>query len=319
MAETLEFSFKVNGIEIQNNSLYQIIPKPDPDAPDGFVKFETSKLLMKGIKESAPCSFNEYKKVWDTGFYAQSPCYTGMKPEDVKTKVDVLIENILTPYEQLMGEGTLNHRQENNQFWDDFGGDLYNGKVYNTGDPKELLELYMAILHFNVVRPEDKSQPFARKAKYCVVNRDAVTSLKEQKSANKAEAIGNYYTLLNNNKESLLNVLEYLGIITNRKTEDRTLTNIVMEFFEAKKEGSNNIKRFLEVVKKTNNPKGKEELKVFTCLTELRRKREIVEQYGELYLDGSVLGSNLKDATARVIADKDLKIKVVQAIEKLRQ
>lgn len=310
------FSFKINGIEIKSDSLYQVVPKPDLNAPDGFVKWETSKLLMNGIKESAPCNFNEYKKVWDTGFYSESPCYAGMPKSDVQTKVDILIESVRAPYEDLMGEGALDHKQSNNEFWDSFGGDLYNGKVYNTSDPKELLELYMAILHLNVVKPEDKSKHFASKAKYCIVNKDSVTSLKEEKSFNKAEAIGNFYTLLNNNKKQLLNVLEFIGVISSRTLEDRVLTNIVMEFFEDKKQGANNIKRFIETHKKTLNPKGKEELNVFAWLTELRRKRIITEEYGELYLDGSVLGGNLKDATVRVITDKDLKIKVAQAIEK---
>lgn len=318
MSKEKEFSFTVNGIEIKSDSLYQVVPKPDLNAPDGFVKWGTSKLLMNGVKESAPCSFNDYKRVWDTGFYQESPCYVGMPVNDVKVKVGALVENIFQPYENLMGAGTLDHRQSNNEFWDSFGGDLYNGKVYNTSDPKELLELYMAILHFNVVKPEDKSQHFAAKAKYCIVNKDSVTTLKEEKAFNKAEAIGNFYTLVNNNKEYLLHILEYIGVISTRKLEDRVLTNIVMEFLEDKKQGANNIKRFIETVKKATNPKGKEQLKVFSWLTELRRKRLITEQYGELYLDESVLGGNLKDATVKVIADKDLKIKVAEAIEKLK-
>lgn len=317
MSELTSFSFQINGIEIKSNSLYQIVPKPDLNAPDGFVKWGTSKLLQNGIKESAPCFFDDRKQVWDTGFYKESPCYIGMSKTDVETKVEALNEYIVAPFEELMGEGTLDHKKSNNAFWDGFGGDLYNGKVYKTSDPKELLELYMAILHFNVVKPEDKSKPFAKKASYAVVNKEAVTSLKEQRNADKAEAIGTYYTLLNNNKKQLLNVLEFISLVSNRKLEDKTLTSIVMEFFEEKKQGTNNIKRFLEVAKKVNTPKGKEELNVFASLTALRRARKITEEYGELYLDGTLLGGNLRDATVKVIADKDLKIKVGQALGEL--
>jgi len=319
MSKEKGFSLEINGIEIKSDTLYQVIPKPDLDAPDGFIKYETSKLLMKGIKESAPCHFDDNKRVWDTGFYPTSPCYEGMNREDINTKVEALVSNIVEPYESIMGENILDYRQSNNEFWDNFGGDIYNGKVFNTKDQKDALELYIAVLNMHVVRPEDKSKPFASKAKYCIVNKEAAVSLKEQKQYEKAEAIGNFYTLLHNNKELLFNILEYIGVISNRKLDDKTITGIVMEFLEDKKSGSNNIKRFLEAKKQSNTPKGKQEFETFAILTQLRRSRVITEEYGELYLNGTVLGGNLKDATARVIKDKDLKIKVAEAVEKEKQ
>lgn len=316
MSKEKNFSIKINGIEIKSDTLYQIVPKPDLNAPDGFVRFETSKLLMGGIQESAPCHFDESMKVWDTGFYVESPCYQGKQKSDVETLVASIRKNIVEPYEDIMGQDILDHRRTNNAFWDVFGGKIYNGRVINSAKAEDLLELYMAVLHNHVVRPEDKSQHFARKAQYCVINKEAAVSLKEQKQFDKAEAIGNFYTLLTSDREALLNILEYIGVISQRKIEDKVLTNIIMEFFEDSKSGSNNIKRFIEAKKKASTAKGKEEFKTFSYLTGLRRARIIVEEYGELMLGTTVLGGNLKDATSKVMADKDLKIKVAEAIEK---
>jgi hypothetical protein len=316
MSKKSTFSITINGIAIKSDTLYQVTPKPDLNAPDGFVRWETSKLLMGGVQESAPCHFDEAMKVWDTGFFSGSPCYQGKSTTVVDGIVASLRENIVAPYEEIMGADILNYKQSNNEFWDSFGGKIYNGRVINTSKAEDLLELYMAVLHGHVVRPEDKSQHFARKAQYCIINKEAAVSLKEQKQYEKAEAIGNLYAMLTTDKEALLDVFEYIGVINQRKMEDRVITTIAMEFFEDKKSGTNNIRRFIEAKKKSLTKKGKEEFSVFASLTELRRSRVIVEEYGDLTLNGVQLGSNLKDATSRVMSDKDLKIKVAEAIEK---
>jgi hypothetical protein len=316
MSKEKTFSIVINGIEIKANTLYQITPKPDLNAPDGFVKWGTSKLLMGGVQESAPCHFDEAMRVWDTGFFSGSPCYQGKPTSVVDGIVAKLREHIVAPYEEIMGADTLNYKQTNNDFWDSFGGTIYNGRVINTSKAEDLLELYIAILHGHVVRPEDKSQHFARKAQYCVVNKEAAVSLKEQKQYEKAEAIGNFYSMLTTDKEGLLNVFEYIGIINQRNLEDKVITTLAMEFFEDKKSGTNNIRRFIEAKKKVLTKKGKEEFSTFASLTELRRSRIITEEYGDLMLNGVSLGGNLKDATSKVMSDKDLRTKVAEAIEK---
>lgn len=308
-----KFSIEINGITIKGDTLYQVIPKVDLNAPDGFVSNGTSKLLMDGIDEGAPCAFNEYQKVWDTGFYVKSPCYAGKKVSDVEILVAELQEHIVKPFEEFHGENALDHKASNNPFWDNFGGKLRNGKVFNTNKPKDLVELYIAILHNWVASPEGKSQNL--KASYCIVNKEAATSVKEQRQGEKLEGIGNYYTMLNNNREELLDILEYNTIISDRKMDDKTLTGVVMTLFEDPKEGFNSIKRFVEAVKRNKFPKSREEFSIHSSLTELRRKRKITQQYGELYFGDELLGSNLKDATARVMKDKDLKIKIADALE----
>lgn len=309
------FEFEINGFKFRQGGLYQIVPKPDLDAPDGFIKEGTTKLLMGGIQESAPCIFNDKRKLWDTGFYADSPCYNGKKPTEVAIILDNLTKYIVAPYEKNRGGGVLRQSEDNNKFWDEFGGSLYNGRVFNIADEQDFLELYMAIRHFHIVSPEDRSKPFARTARYCIIDKEAATSVKEQRELDKAEAIGIFMEMYSSDKEMLFNVLEYIGLISSREIDKKTLTSTMMRYFEDAKQGFASVNRFTEVVKKAKTKKGGEELEIYATLVKLFRTKKITKEYGEFILKGESIGSNLKDATERIMQDPQLKITLAEAMD----
>lgn len=311
------FKITVNGIEVTNDTLYQIVPKLDLDAPDGYIQHGTSKLLNNDIKEGAPCLFNGRKNVWDTGFYVDSPCYAKKTPEERATIVEALQKYIVEPYEAVHGKGKLDHKNtpENNEFWDNYPNRIKNGTVFNTAEVTERLNLYLVILGFHAVKVNDKS-PTASKAKYCIVNKDEATSVKESREKEKRTAVKAFFSMLENNKPDLLNILEYLGVINDPTMDDDDLETIVFRYFDDPKEGFASVSRFLETKKQNAYPKTKEEHQIHADLCKLLRERKLIKEYGDFVLDGHNLGSNLKGAAATIVADVQLKTTLAEALEK---
>lgn len=324
---TKTFEFEVKGIPIISDTMYQVIPKYDANAPQGFKDHGTTKLLQNGITESAPCVYDENLRLWDTGFYEKSPCYRGMKSTEIQTLVEQLQEHIVEPYEEIIGKGGLRATSDNNDFWDLFGtrpmnsdyalGQIYNGKVFNTANPKDLLELYIAILHGSVVLEKDTSAPHARAAKFCIVNKEAAVNLKEKRLLQKAEAIGSFTALLKSNPKKLKSVLEYLGIIASNNVEDTTLVSLLMVYLEDPKIGHENVKRFNETINKASKENGAKEIELFSTLSLLFRKGVIKKEYGEFYLNGTLLGNKIKDGAYKAVSDKNLETEIFEALEAL--
>ena len=55
--------FKIENTEIIIGDTYEIVGKLDRDAPDGFQKFNTTKVLMEGIKEIHSVPFDEISRI----------------------------------------------------------------------------------------------------------------------------------------------------------------------------------------------------------------------------------------------------------------
>ena len=118
------------------------------------------------------------------------------------------------------------------------------------------------------------------------------------------------------NKIDLLNILEYIGVINNPDMDDETLESIVFRFFDDPKEGFSSVTRFLETKKLNSYPKTKEEHQIHADLCKLFRDRKLIKEHGEYILNGHILGSNLKGASAIIVADTQLKTELAEALEK---
>lgn len=310
-----DFTIKVNGVEIKPDSLYQIIPKKDDDAPDYYTKNGTSKLLMQGITDGAPCLFDSNLNVWDTGFYENSPCYRGWSGTDIKTQVEALKKHIVEPFEALRGKGTLSHLDTKDSFWLSYASsNIYNGKVFNTAKPDDLLELYIALLGKHVCSKKDENSPFQKKAKYLVENKDAVVGVREERQRFKAEAIASVFKLKEVNKEKLKEVLTYLGLPA---TDDDGLVSVVMDYVENSKEGHNNSKRLVETINKVNSKSGAIEINIYGQLLELFRKGSISKVGSEYFLGEDSIGLDLKSAALTIKKSKPLQEKLKKELVKL--
>lgn len=301
-----DFSFRVNNIDIKSNTIYQVTDKYDADAPEGLKKLGMSKMPQLGIAEIEPCIFHEKKGVWDTGFFEQSPCYTGKKDNEIKTLVNTLNTHIVKPYERNAGDGKLNH-QRGNAEWDKFGVKLYTGRTFNTNEPQDLLDLYIAVLHNHVVRKEDSGQHFAMKAKYCLINKEEATTVKDERRLNKADAIGSYYSMLHTDREKLMYTLEYIGIISTHEIEDKVLTSIFMEYVEGGKNAHENVKRVNDAFSLSTSESGYDEICMHSTLSNLVKKGKIQKIRSEFYIDDTLLGGNIKEAVFRVVKTPELR------------
>jgi len=301
-----EFSFKINDIEIKSSSIYEIVPKKDDDAPEHLRKHGTSKLLLSGVTDGAPCRFDEVSGIWDTGFHENSPCYRGWKDQDKQNLIKVLRENIVQPIEELKGEGILSHLDKKDSFWLTFGmASLKNGRLLNTSNPLHLLELYI-MAHTKKVAPkgDQENNPMYLSARYSIINKEKSVSVREERKLKKAEAINSFFNLKTTDKNKLEEVLNYLGF---RSTSEEAITSVVMDYIENPKEGHNNAVRLLDTIKKANSDSGYKEINTFTQLSDLFKKGVIKKVSSEYFLGDKSLGMDLKSASIKVSKTAELK------------
>jgi hypothetical protein len=310
-----DFKFEVNGIVIQSDTLYEIIPKPDYDAPDGYQEYGTTKLLHPQVSNKICCVFNSRSKVWDTGFYENSPCYRNLSPDIVKQNVQVLKDRVVEPLERLLGKGRLDHTTNNNDFWDNWSADLRKGLVLNSSIPDELLTLYIIARH-NFVAPKDNSSnPQYRKAQYCIVNKAEVTNLKQERKFNLSRATSQGFDLMKNNREKLDIILSYLGITSTSISDDMTLNTVITNYLEDKKQGTQNVKSFLSALDQSSTDNGYMELYLYTIVKKLYKKKQITKEGLDYYFKDTNLGKTFKSAAKLALLNNDLQVDLIEKAE----
>jgi hypothetical protein len=306
-------SITVHGYEINIPSIYKVIPKLDAGAPDGFVANDTTKLLDPKIGTSVPLAiWDSDRSIWDTGLDMSSRQLTRMYPDTKQrqTVVDALKELIIKPVEQIKGEGVLSHIYKKGElsYYDKESVDLRNGNTFNTANPTDLFALYASILHGNLAPKDREEEPiFRTKAQYAVQNIEQTVGLKQRKDLERNEAIGLFFTMLNNNKVDLLTILDYLGIPSTDNPDKGSLNSIFTDWLNNKDSGFQNASIFVETYEKFQTAEGKEELSIFATLKELLRKGLLKRKMGGVHLDDLDLGANLKIAARTALKSDEIK------------
>jgi hypothetical protein len=309
-----DFELTVHGFKLKGNTIYQVIPKPDEDAPDGFRRERTTKMLSPRIDEIVGCIKNPQTNTWDTGFYEHSPCYKHLPFEEREITVAKAVKNIKEPIENIYG-GVDKLGQNNDEFWDDYAIRLKNGRIFNTNEPKDMLDLYIAILHGSLAPKELASTERFRDASYCVVNKNEVIDRKLSKDLNYNKAVGNFFALLENDKPTLVGILNYIGLPARIDTDEVTLNNTVTNYLKNKQSGEQNTEMFLEAFKAAKTDEGKKEIQIYQQLKELAKKG-IVKKEGTLYILGdSKLGASFKIAAKTVAGDQKLQEKLIDLLD----
>lgn len=301
-----EFEIKIPGIDfsIKSNTIYTVIPKPDPSAPDGYKEHGTTKLIHPDITDTVAAPFDVDMNVWDTGFYEFSPCLRALSEEERKAHVANVQKHIVEKVEQIKGKGVLDH-SPNNTFFDEFPIALYNKVSFNTEDPIQLLMLYLVILGKDLAPKEFVGNPNFKKAAYQVVNREREISNKQQLEIDKSKAIGEFHVLLRNKKDKLRIILDYLNISTAMIRDEDTFITVFQKFLNDKQDGYRNGKIFLETIEKFSGD-GEEELFIFNNLSKLAANGELKIFKQEYFLGEHNLGSSLKIAAMKVAQDPEL-------------
>jgi len=308
-----EFEIKIPGIDfvIKSDTIYTVIPKPDPNAPDGFKEHGTTKLIHPDVTNTVAAPFDVEMGVWDTGFYELSPCLRGMDKKEQEEHVKLVRKYIVEPVEKIKGVGTLDHSAKNT-FFDDFPIALYNKVSFNTADPLQLLMLYLVILGKDLAPKELSGHPQFKKAAYQVVNREREISNKQQIEIDKGRAIGEFYALLKSDKKKLGILLTYLGVSTTSMQDEDTFITVFQRFLNDKQDGYRNSKIFLDTLDKFSSKEGEEELYIYDSLNQLYDKGELKVFKQEFFLREHNLGNSIKHAAMFVSTKPELKKLVVE-------
>ena len=303
-----KFEIKVPGMDfiIKSDTIYTVIPKPDPNAPDGFKEHGTTKLIHPDVTNTVAAPFDVDMGVWDTGFYTYSPCLKGMSEEEKKSHVDSVNKHIVEKVELIKGKGVLRHGADNN-FFDDFPITLYNKVSFNTAEPLQLLMLYLVVLGRDLAPKEYVGHPLFKKAAYQVVNREKEISNKQQIEIDKSKAIGKFHGLLNSDRDKLAIILSYLGISNTSIEDDDTFITVFTRFLNDKDDGYRNSKIFLDTITKFSDKDGEEELYIFKALQELSAKGDLKVFKQEYYLGEHNLGNSIKHAAMYASSKPDIK------------
>lgn len=304
--------------ELKSDTLYQIVPKYDAGAPDGFRKVETTKALIEGIYNGVPVAvFNKYLNSWDAGLNIESPLLKKAVPDETTRKIVIskIQEYIVEPIEDVRGTGSLSTLESNSVFWDDFTVEIYTNKVFNTGDPIQLLQLYSLLLRREIAPKELQNDPNFKNAQYCIEDKESVLDKESEQAIRIAKAYGLFYGLKTTNKEGLIAVLRYVNLNVNEKTPDNSLDLTFKRFIEDKRDGFNNIVEFIKVAEDLGTKAGKNVIFLYQQLKELYAKGKVELRGKEVYIDDTYIASSFKTAAQTVAKDKKLHELVASKLE----
>lgn len=304
----------INGFKLDTKDcIYEVVPKYDADAPDGFKAHRTTKLLSKSAGRSIlTVPFIEEVGLWDTGLYEDSPMYAGLSKEDKENKLRSIKELIVEPYVNIYGEERLDPTNIDSEFWNlssksSFKIDLWRGRIFNTRKPEELLQLFIAISLGKLAPKEYENEYLYNQAQFCVENKDEVKTLKQEKDLQEIEAYFKFKTLLEEGSDKLPLVMNYLGIKTPSNRDKGLTTQIFKAYADRKGFEYDNRSLFLETVDKINTKEGYEELQIYKMLQDLYKRGAVTRSGEYYYLEGEEMATgSLKNCAEKVQKDKGL-------------
>lgn len=298
---------------IKKGEIYQIVPRFDADAPDGFQEFSTTKIIdpEAGQQVVNLAVWDEDKNVYDTAFTVHSKALINLYP-DPKAREEVVAQikkHILQPMIDIKGDV---FDPKNTEYWDEEIFTLNLDETFKTDDPYSLFRLYLLTIH-GIIAPKDfESSNRFKFAQYSVENKDGLVTLKQRKELNKNKAIGVFYTLLTSNKAKLISILDWMKVGASLE-DDEGLLNLV--FTDWLNNHPQNSQLFTETVAQFDTASGKKEIEMYSHLVTLVSKKRIKKYVGRVELDGEVIGTDLKDATKKVLQDRELTNKIIEILQ----
>lgn len=323
MSKASSTIIEVMGHELEtDNVIYEVGPKFDADAPDGYKNLKTSKLLNKSAVNTHTVGFDRTIKLWDTGLYAESPMYSHLSVK-VRERLGEKIRELITiPFENKYGKdpetgkSRLDPTNEKSVFWNredssSFKIELYNGRIFNTKEPEQLLELFVAIASGILAPKEMEDDPDYMTAQFAVENKEKVRTAKQRDDMLDVKTLGAFANLLGSEKKLNL-ILNYVGVKTSSTFNESLITSQFKLWIEHREHSHQNKNLFLEAVDKSKDKNGYKELNYYKVLQDLYRKGTIKKEFENFLLDGEVLGTgNFKNCASNVVKDKGLETKVI--------
>lgn len=307
--------FNINGISIKKDAQYKIQNRFDASAPSGFQKEKTTKIPSADIGNTIQCPYvgTATAGVYDTGFYEHSPCYKNEDKVRVKEKLKALQTYVIEPYEAFKGqEGLLG--QKNIEFWDGLMIDIYADRMFNTADPEDMLQLYIAMQAGELCPESAQGNPKYKQADYVIIDKAKEKTVKQRKSVSNITAIGRFFALLSENPQRLLHLLRYVGVANvTEKTDSTTFMTLFQTWLD---NADRNAEIFEELLDKAEDPAFEEILYMFSTIKSLVDKRKISKSAGGDYTyTGIPLGKDLKIVAQNLILNGELADVKAQILE----
>lgn len=299
---------KIHGFSLRTNTLYQIMPKHDFSAPDYLKEIGSTKYPSAGIKNIEPGAiYNEHMRVWDNGLFLDSPLLKSIVEGDDKIRKAALTtieKNILKPLENISGAGSYSHTSD---VWVDYMIDLYEGKIINTSDPKELLDLYLCLADKRLTPEDREKDPEFISSQYIIVDKELAVDFETKQVLNGVKAMSSFGALKSSNKTSLVSVLKFIGINCTDKTDETSLTIAFSKFINHPKDSVKNTDKFLETVDKFSTEEGQDLIFIFNSLKDLVSSGKFTQRgNGDIFLGSDFIGNNYLSAAENIQKDKKL-------------
>lgn len=299
--------FEVDGFEVFANTRYVIADKVDHNAPSGFTDKGVTKLPSDGVSETFGCPFRadgtEGEGVWDTGFYAESPCYANISSSEAVKIVKGLEDNLFKRYGNVIGgSDKLNHL--NNEFWDKQKFMVFSGQSLSTDKPKELMTLYFALRQRKVVPKGKEGEAKYRGSSYYVVDVNQDVKKRDEKAIKKFDAIGNFQAMLKTDRNTLISILSYMDVNVSEDAKDSALIGM---FYSLIEKSEPTVERFNKVTEMADSDQGREIIEVFLALKEMGKRGKLDKINNVYYYQGEELGADLKTSAENVVKNASLK------------
>ena len=313
-----ELSVKIpnTSFTLKSNTTYRIIGREDTSTPMGYRERGITKLEHPMNGESAVMSFDTNRKIWDTGLYTNSPCYSKVKDsEQISETVEKLTKYLVPHLINILPEDALSYKSSNN-YWDSYSFPMNQNLTISTNTPEKFFGMWIALISGKVAPEDDQKNPVYREngTPYIIINSkekaDRNTSLKFEAS----KATFNFMKLLDKNKETLIDILTYSDMKAGLKTEDSILNSQFINWIGNKTTGLKKAQNFNQTVEKFDTPKKREELEIWKMLKKGVSKGEIKLHRSEYFVGDVKIGNNLKVAAKTVNEDKKLKILVTEQL-----
>lgn len=328
---TLEYII-VNGIKIQANSVYEIVPKqPSEGAPEHLRKLGSEKVsspyvTLDGKEKSLISNMAGFPFIdnrWDTGFYPESGIFKrmGLGYEDADSKAKTY-KFFIVDFLREKGHGRDADKLEdpdllndNELFFDNLMAELWEGRQFNTAVPKDRLHLYMAILAGELAqgtKPTQEDLELGIKpmgdgvysyAQYAVTSKELVKNVAQKKEYENSRAIGVLFNLLESDKKLLVDLANYEGVKIDIKDEDMVINQSMKIYFES----FDNVKSFLETYDSYKQDKSfKELLEIMSLIRDKQALRKLQKEGRSYFLNNKNLGSTEKQIAKTIVNDATL-------------
>lgn len=296
----------INGLEIKRNSLYKIVDKSDNNALDGLKQHGSTKIPQEYMGTLAQCPYDKRTDTFDTGFYIYSPCYNGMDEGARVKHVALLQTEIVEPYERVYGIGLLDNKNED--FWTTYDIDLEEGRIFNTGNIRDLLDLYIAMRGFELTPRSKVGNPNFSTSQFIIEDREVTNKKKNERAQSYMDALQHFFVMLTSEKHKLLSVLKYANMNSaNGMTSETSNSSLNSLFKNWIDEDVKNVDNFLRVSNMVNKKAGLEEVTLYSLLIDMLRRNKLPKIGEEFTYDETPLGADLKTVAKNLATKTSLK------------